>query len=316
MSFQAVNEQEKSRPKRVQVVVNPALSRRIPLLATLNQSFRSAGIDWDISVTHGTGDGTRLAKEAIDAGAEVVSVYGGDGTVVEVAAGLIGTEVPLHILGGGTGNLVALELRLPTDLEKACDLICRERYKTKCIDVGMMGEQPFVLRIGCGIETGVVQDATREMKDQFGKWAYVFAAIKQLQEIPEANYELVIDERDTIKASGVSCVVANVGSVGVGRLTLAPSVDPCDGQLDLFLLKKANLEGILQLARKMMGLDRLRPVEAEAAALDASAMVNQWRVRSVEIRSDPVLDIQVDGDVLSKTPQRIVAMPRALRVVI
>jgi len=316
MAFQPVNEQERPKPKRVHVVVNPALSRRVPLLAVLNQSFRSAGIQWDISVTHGTGDGTRLARRAIEEGADVVSVYGGDGTVVEVAAGLIGTEVPIHILGGGTGNLVALELRLPTVLERACELVCRERYKTKCIDVGMMGDQPFVLRIGCGIETGVVQEATRDLKDQFGKWAYVFAAIKQLQEVPEARYELVIDGRDTVRATGVSCVVANVGSVGVGRLTLAPSVDPCDGQLDLFLLKKANLEGIIQLASQMMGRDRARRSDDDAADLDASEMVTHWRVREAEIRSEPVMDIQVDGDVLAKTPQRIVARPRALRVVV
>jgi NAD kinase len=135
MATKQVNLQDISRPKSVQVIVNPAPSRKIPLLAILNSTFRGVGIAWDISVTHGPGDGRRLARDAVDAGVEVVAVYGGDGTVMEVATGLMGTDVPMLILGGGTGNLVASELRLPSDLEKACDLKCRfpdrRKYLTK-----------------------------------------------------------------------------------------------------------------------------------------------------------------------------------------
>ena len=69
------------KPESVHVIVNPAPSRRIPLLAILNQAFRDAGIRWDISITHGTGDGSALARKAVEAGATVVAVYGGDGTV-------------------------------------------------------------------------------------------------------------------------------------------------------------------------------------------------------------------------------------------
>lgn len=303
-----------ARPRSVHVIVNPALSRRIPLLAILNQAFRDAGIRWDISITHGRGDGAALAKKAVAEGFDVVGVYGGDGTVMEAAAGLLGTDVPLLILGGGTGNLVASELRLPTQLERACDLVCGKEFTTRRIDAGMMGEQPFFLRIGCGIEVGVVQEATRELKDQFGKWAYVWAAIKKLQEIPEADYELILDGRESIHASGVACVVANAGTVGLGRLTLAPSIDVCDGKLDVFLLKRANIEGIVQLAVKMTGLDRL--MKEDEFALDASQAVTQWTVETVEIRTKPILDIQVDGDVIAKTPQLIRVMPAALRVVV
>lgn len=316
MSIQKVNLQKQDKPKSVMVVVNPAPSRRIPLLAILNQAFRDAGIDWDISITHGPGDGCKLAKAAAKNGFEVVAVYGGDGTVMEVASGLIGTNVPLLILGGGTGNLVASELRLPSDLEKACDLICGESYETKHIDVGMMGEKPFLLRIGCGIEVGVVQEATRELKDQFGKWAYVFAAIKLLQDIPEADYELILNGEETVKSSGVACVVANAGTVGVGRLTLAPSVDVNDGRLDVFLLKKANIEGIVQLARKMMGLESHKRKDPDEIDLDASKLITHWSVESVEIKTDPAIDIQMDGDVAAQTPQLIEALPNALRVVV
>lgn len=298
------------------MIINPAPARRTPLLATLNNHFRNAGIRWEVSITHGDNDGVELAKRAVESGAEVVGVYGGDGTVMEVASGLVGTEVPLLILPGGTGNLVAAELRISHQLERACSLICDETYTTRQIDVGQMAQHYFLLRVGCGIETGVVQEATRELKDQFGKWAYVFAGIKRLQESPVADYEVTLDGRETFRGKGVACVVANAGTVGLGRLTLAPSVDIDDGRLDVFFLKKANLEGIVQLAGKMMGLD---PRESDGGGdpnLDASQLVNHWRVEQVEIQSDPVLEMQVDGDVIAETPQVVKVLPSALTVVV
>ena len=314
MAIKSDNTTVHAKPKSLHVIVNPAPSRRIPLLAILNQAFRDAGIHWDISITHGTGDGSMLARKAVEAGAGVVAVYGGDGTVMEVAAGLVGTDTPMLILGGGTWNLVASELRLPTNLEKACELVCRDRFSTRRIDVGMMGDHPFLLRVGCGIEVGVVQEATRELKDQVGKFAYVWAGIKTLQEIPEADYEIILDGKETIRATGFACIVANAGTVGMGRLTLAPEIDVNDGRLDVFLLKRANLDVIVQMARKMTGLDRF--LRDEEPALDASEAVTHWTVESVEIRTNPVLDIQVDGDVVAKTPQLIRVLPSALSVVV
>jgi diacylglycerol kinase (ATP) len=306
---------EHPRPASIHVIVNPAPSKRIPLLWALNQHFRGAGIRWEVSITHGDRDGVDLARRAVAQGAEVVAVYGGDGTVMEVASGLIGTDVPLLILPGGTGNLVAAELRIGANLDRACQLVCGETYRTRKIDVGQMGDHHFLLRVGCGIEPGVVQEATREMKDQFGKWAYVFAAIRRLQESPAADYEIRLDDREVFRATGVACIVANIGTVGLGRLTLSPSVGVDDGKLDVFFVKKANLEGIVQLAGKMMGLDPRDPDDVEPG-LDASQLVNHWQVRQVKIQSNPILDIQVDGDVIAKTPQMVRVLPSALSVVV
>ncbi len=308
------------KPKLVHVIVNPAPAKRTPLLGTLNGVFREAGILWDVFITHGPGDGRRLARQSVAAGAEVVAVYGGDGTVMEVASGLVETGVPMLVLGGGTGNLVAAELRLPSQLEKCCQLICGDRFKTRAIDVGMAGEQPFLLRVGCGIEVGAVQEATRELKNQFGKWAYVFGVIKQLQETPEAEYKLTFNDGKTVEGRAIACIVANAGTVGVGRLTLSPAVGVDDGMLDAFLIKKANIEGILHLAQTMMGINKSSKGgdgdTDEPVTLDASRIVEHWCVKSVEIESDPVLEMQVDGDIVAQTPKRITTLSKALRVVV
>jgi len=304
-----------SRPKKVHVVINPAPSRRVPLLAVLNQHFREAGIYWEVSITHGDGDGRIQAEKAIQDGADVVAVYGGDGTVKEVASALVGTDVPLLILPGGTGNLVAVELGIDRHVDRACARVCGPSFQTRSVDVGKMGEHYFLLRIGCGLETSVVQDATREMKDQFGKWAYVFSALKVLQELPVSNYNIVLDETETYRAKGVACLVANAGKVGLGQMALSPAVDIADGKLDVFFLKKANIPGLIQIAGKMMGLDRMK-LSAVVPDLDVLKGVNHWQVKSVLIETDPVIDIQVDGDVVASTPQLMRVLPGALQVVV
>lgn len=297
------------------MVINPAPTNRVPLLAVLNHYFRRAGIYWEVSVTHGNGDGRDQAEAAIENGAEVVAVYGGDGTVKEVAGALVGTGVPLLILPGGTGNLVAVELGINRQLERAVSQVCGPEYRSRAVDVGKMGEHYFLLRIGCGLETSVVRDATRELKDQFGKWAYVFSALKVLQELPVADYKIVMDGADTFEAKGVACLVANAGKVGLGQMALSPAVNIADGKLDVFFLKKANLPGLIQIASKMMGLER-RDLGEVVPGLDVLKEVNHWQVESVLIETDPLLEIQVDGDVVAKTPQLMRVLPGALEVVV
>lgn len=304
-----------ARPKYVHVVANPATSRSVPLLRKVNDNFRPAGIHWQVSVTHEPGDGTLLAQEAVAKGADVIAVFGGDGTIKDVAGAIVGTGIPLLILPGGTGNLIAKELNLPKGIGRACRLICGEEYQTKAVDVGRMGNRYFLHRIGCGFESDVVHDASRELKKQFGKWAYVFASVKALQEIPVANYSITLDDSKKIEGKGVACAVANAGTIGVGQLTLSNSIGINDGKLDVIFVRTAHIESILQLVSMITGLKEEAPQDPNRA-LDASHLINHWQVKKVLIDADPVQKIQADGDLVAETPQLIEVLPASLHIVI
>jgi diacylglycerol kinase (ATP) len=304
------------RPKTVHVIVNPSKERRVSLLETLNNRFRPVGIEWQVSITHQPGDGHRHAKDAINRGVDVIAAFGGDGTVMEVAGALVNTKVPLLILPGGTGNLVAQELGVSSGIGRACRRLTGETIEVRTVDVGRMGDHHFLLRVGCGIETDVLQDATRELKNQFGKWAYVFATIKALQQVPVANYRLTLDDNEIVDSRGVACIVANAGTIGIGNLTLSKSIGIDDGKLDVILVRSAQIDGFLELARKVMGLQKERATVPETG-LDASHLVNHWQVNKIQIESDPVLQLQADGDIIAaQTPQTIEILPKALHVVI
>jgi len=84
--------------------------------------MKEAGITWEASVTHKPGDATLFAQAAVKEGVDALAVYGGDGTLMEAISGLMGSEVPLIILPGGSANVMANELRIPSDLKEACML--------------------------------------------------------------------------------------------------------------------------------------------------------------------------------------------------
>jgi diacylglycerol kinase family enzyme len=100
-----------------------------------------------------------MARDAAESGVDLVVSYGGDGTLMEVANGVMGTGVPIAVLPGGTGNAVAIDLKIPLDLRAAADLIVESKARRK-FDIGRIGDKYFVLRVYVGIREETV--ATRE----------------------------------------------------------------------------------------------------------------------------------------------------------
>lgn len=262
--------------KRVHVIVNPASGLERPVLHALNRAFHPAGIDWDVFVTKRDGDAHRYAEQALAAGVDVVAVYGGDGSVMEVASALIGKETPLAILPGGTANVVATELGIPSDLAAAAALICREPSHARAMDVGQVGDDYFLCRVGMGFEAQMVQGADRGLKDQVGSLAYFVSAMQALAEPDVARYRLTLDGQ-TVEVEALTCILANAGSFGAVPLSLAPDIDVSDGLLDV---------------------------------------LRRWRAREVSVAVDPEHVVQLDGEVWGKTPITARVLPGAVRVLV
>ena len=161
--------------KRIHVVINPASGQDEPILNPLNDVFRAHEVDWDISLTRGFGDATKLARQAAENGFDIVAGYGGDGTQHEIANGVLGTDATMGVLPGGTGNNFAKELGTPQTLRPAAELLCAAP-RVRLVDVVESGESVFILRLYAGIEPE--QQTTREDKDRYGKLAYLVDAFR------------------------------------------------------------------------------------------------------------------------------------------
>jgi YegS/Rv2252/BmrU family lipid kinase len=292
-------------PSRIHVIVNPAAGRGAPILHILNSVFRPAGIVWDVSVTHGGGDAARFAAQAVKAGVDVVAVYGGDGTVMEVASGLFGSPTPMAILPGGTANLMAVELEIPRNLALAAAIAAREDSVTRVVDLGRAGDRHFMLRVGIGLEARKVEATTREMKDRYGVLAYSLGALQALRISKPARFSFSLDGQ-AIQCEAIACLVDNAGSIGIPGLSHSHQVSVSDGFFDVFALHDPH--GLL-LGPPLPG----RTPAAHGGHAGAE-IAQHWRARHITIVTDPPLPVQADGEMWGATPISITVLPGAVRV--
>jgi YegS/Rv2252/BmrU family lipid kinase len=296
--------------KRIHVIINPASGQDRPVLSILNDVFHPSGIDWEVLVTKEAGDGRRYAEAALQAGVDAVGVYGGDGTVMEVASALVNSPVPLAIFPGGTANVMSVELGVPNDPTEACALVSEGRGTVRTIDVGQYGDYIFLTRLGMGLESNVIENTAREQKDRMGWLAYALNTLRELREPKVSRYRLTLDGQ-VVETQGLTCVIANSGIItpnsGIpGRtvLSFAPGISVSDGVLDVVVVRGADLGSLLAVAASMMaGNENAEPLQ-------------HWRAREVTVEADPPQTIQADGEILDQTPVHARVLPNALRVIV
>ena len=287
---------------RIQIIINPGSGKPRPILHTLNAVFKPKNIDWDISLTKKSGDAERFARQAAESGADVVAAFGGDGTVMEVARGLIGLDTPMAIFPGGTANLMSVELGIPGDLAQAIEIVADENPLIRSIDVGKVNDGYFLLRVGTGFPARKVEYADRQLKDRFGIMAYTIAAVKAVSTQSEANYRLTID--GTVhEIHTQACQVYNAGNMGKPGTAPAPGIGVDDGLLDLLVMRER--VGKLLLKYGVEHSNRL-----------SEDLFHHWQGRQISIEADPPQPVHIDGEVVGPIPVSIDILPKAIRVLV
>ena len=288
-------------PKKILVVINPASGQPDTILNKLNTVFHEAGVLWDVSITHESGDGTRLAREAIEAGADVVCAYGGDGTVMEVAHAVKGGEVPMAILPGGTANLMAVELGIPKDLTQAAQIAAGENSSIKKVDMGQVGERYFMLRLGMGVEGEKVRLADRELKDRYGILAYTIAGLKAIKNAQKVNYLVTIDGEE-YEVEGLMCLIDNAGNLGIASVSAAKNISVNDGLLDVIIARDAGFSSVVSAAHSITD-----------KGPDPGSYYH-WQGREISIHTDPPTVVQGDGEMWGEMPITAQVLPGVLPI--
>ncbi|MEZ4732790.1 MAG: diacylglycerol kinase family lipid kinase [Caldilineaceae bacterium] len=298
------------------MIINPAAGQKTPVLATLNSVFQPLGIDWDISITKKAGDARQQAQWAVQSGVDIVAAYGGDGTVTEVASGLLGSDVPLAILPGGTGNVMSIELGIPPDLGAACLLAAGENSAIQRIDCGQVNEHFFLLRLSVGLEAEMIEATTREAKERYGIFAYLWSALQNLRQPEIAQYHMMLDGQE-ILSEGVTCVVANSANLGLAGVKLLPTVDISDGKFDVIVIQQANLTALFEILGGVLGLNEA-PLQPSADELNSQLRqsLQVWQAKAIQITTTPALPIQVDGEIIGEGRIQCNVLPQALRVIV
>lgn len=291
--------------RNIHIIINPAAGADEPILNTLNDVFKESEADWQVHITKGNDDAKAFVPQALEAGADVIAAYGGDGTVMAVAGALADakTQIPLAILPGGTGNAIAMELGVPRKLVQAAALINGAPSFQRNVDLGKTGDGYFMLRLGVGVLADIDLGADRETKDAIGILAYPLSIFQHFTNLEPARYELELDG-EKVETEGVLCSVLNAATLGISGLSLSKNVDINDGLLEVVVLSQANLSALASFASSSISGE----IQGDE--------FQHWSVREVRINSIPSQKVTTDGELLGETPITARAVKDAIKVIV
>lgn len=224
------------------LILNPKSGKRqaMTVRAAAREQAKSLGIDLAEQVIERSGDGTRMARAAVEAGHDRVVSVGGDGTLNAVAAGLVGTKVPLGIVAMGSGNGYARSLRLPLKPEAA--LRTAFTGPPHAMDVCYLNDLLFLGTAGIGFDARVAHEFDRSAGR--GMWNYARIIIKEILGAKPMRV-VVKAAHDTREEHVLMMVFCNTREFGNGAV-ISPGSAPDDGTAELQLVAKPSFLPLLK----------------------------------------------------------------------
>jgi YegS/Rv2252/BmrU family lipid kinase len=295
---------------RALLIANPAAARTARhAVNTVTDTLRAGGWEVEVLATGGPGDARQLAEYGVNEGVDVVTVFGGDGTTMQAAAALVGTEVALGVIPGGTGNLLAGNLRIPASPARAARALLSARPKP--FDLGRMerptGPQYFAVACGAGYDARVMAATLSEQKRRWGMAAYVATSLRLIPDIQSTLHVITIDGVE-YEAHAAMVLVANCGEVIPPLIKLGPGIMPDDGLLDVVVVRADNLP---QSLRAVWDLLRVSPGSSAPGTY-----VGHARGREIRVESERVQPVQLDGEPGGQTPFTTSVVPGAIRIMV
>jgi len=268
--------------------------------------LEARGISVSAVSTTGPGTAADLARCAIDQGADLILVAGGDGTINEALNGMVHSEVPLGILPGGTANVLATELGLGKTMERAAATFAE--WIPERLAVGSLqgnsdeGPRHFLLMAGAGLDADIVYHLSLRVKAALGKAAYWMGGFAKVgRRLPVFTVEA---EGRTFRAGfALASRVRNYG----GDLEIALGASLLDDQFDLVLFEGSNSFAYLKY---MLGVavrrhPRMRGVTTLRTRLAVFSAAAEGKVH-----------LQVDGEYAGLSPARVQIVPNAITLLV
>lgn len=289
---------------KVRAILNPRAGVAARGTREAVERGRPSWRDYAVYLTREPGHATALARDAVAAGADLVLAVGGDGTVNEVARGLLGSAAALGIVPVGSGNGLARALRIP--LPPAEALAALEASPRRRIDVGELNERPFLNVAGLGFDAAVGH-AFHERGRRGGRrglLGYVRLSLLELRRFRPPRVALEAGgERVSVDAFVVT--FANGPQYGSGAV-INPGGKLDDGRLETVVFEAGPLWRTLAAAPRMF-----------VGGLEESAGYRRFSGTSAIVTAPSPVPVHRDGDPEAPVDRvEVILRPRALEVVV
>jgi diacylglycerol kinase (ATP) len=292
--------------RRALLITNPAARRGARFRNAATAAFARAGVPCDVALTERPGHAAELARERCR-DYDAVFALGGDGTAMEIAGALVGTGIPLGLLAGGTGNLLARAVGIPLRVARAVPtLLAGERRR---IDLGRLPDgRYFAVAAGVGIDARMVRETPAWMKRRLGVLAYAITASRAaLGAVLRRDFfrvHLTVDGA-AYDRPAAAAMVANFGAILHDRITFGPGIQSDDGVLDACVYSPRTLRDALRIMWRLLRKD----FRSDDCILYRSG-------RHVRIETEPRLEMQADGEIVGETPLDVEVEPLAAEILV
>lgn len=299
---------------QAKVIVNPVAGaystrRKWPHIST---RLRDIGLSFDHEYTEGVGHAIELAKSAANEGYQNIVAVGGDGTVHEVANGILSsnsTEIPLGVISTGTGSDFIRSVGLPRNYNSACSCLIGQRRLV--IDVGVVEYQCkgqtlrrfFVNAAGVGFDASVVEATERFPKYLGGTIPYLTGLLRTL--FGYRNKSVVLRVGNKVEAVRILSVVVANGCYLGGGMYVAPEARLDDNLLDVVVLGDVGKFDLLKsLPMVYKGTHGKHP------------KVSMEKAATITVEASKGVLVHADGELLGTCPASFWLMPAALSIVV
>ncbi|MFC1490637.1 diacylglycerol/lipid kinase family protein [Candidatus Latescibacterota bacterium] len=235
---------------RVLIIANPIVGIDKEKRAVVeNIVSRISKKDGTAEVTYSfkPGFGEKYSSISPFEGYNAVFAAGGDGTINDVASGLVGTDIPLGIIPLGTGNGFARGLNIPLDPESFTEVLLNN--KTKSIDVGKISSHYFFSTTGIGYDAKIAYDFNKSPKTKRTMFGYFMVALKDYFVTRSEKVTLFVDGK-TLERKIFALTVANTPQYGGGAI-IAPEANPSSGKMLAVVIPKISLFKMISAIKKL-----------------------------------------------------------------
>jgi YegS/Rv2252/BmrU family lipid kinase len=263
------------------------------------ESLRNKGIETVLVETKAPGSAGRQARAQIDAGCDLIIAAGGDGTINEVAEGLLHTGVPLGILPGGTANVLAREMHMPSSLLGSGEALTEfipKKIAIGRLSIGSSEKRLFLCMAGCGLDAAIVSRLNLDLKAVAGKLAYYVTGFSQVFQ-PLREFPVIVDGARYEASFALISRVRNYG----GDLEIARGASLLRPDFEIVLFRgTASIRYLLYLAGVVGG---------RLAQINGCTVLYGSNVQCPE--GDGIF-VQVDGELAGQLPVQAEVLPDAL----
>ena len=242
----------------------------------------------------------KQVTKLLDDGAELIFVWGGDGTVQRVIDAVVSAPVVLAVLPAGTANLFATNLGIPKDVEEAVKIGLNGSRRQ--LDVGQINGEHFGVMAGTGLDALMIRDADAGLKDKVGRFAYVWTGAKNVEKT-SVKMRIKVDGKAWFEGKASCLLIGNLGDV-FGGISAFPEAQPDDGILNVGVVTASGaVDWVRTLGRSVVG-------DAEG-----SPFVETTTGREFDIRLNKAIPYEIDGGDRKKAKRlRCTVVPEAITV--